>query len=112
MKHLPPTLREDHRYIRYKIHSEKRHEFSEVVDSIWDAVLGYLGEKEASKANPWIIKNLFDADKQEGAIRINRETETSVRAALVFINEIGGEGAFLTVEQVAGTVKSLEGLEK
>ncbi|WEL23691.1 Rpp14/Pop5 family protein [Candidatus Nanohalovita haloferacivicina] len=112
MKHLPPTLREDNRYIRYKIHSETAHEFPEVVDSIWDAVLGYLGEKQASKANPWIIKNLFDEQKQQGAIRINRETETDVRAALIFIDEIVGEEAFVTVEQVAGTVKSLEGLEE
>lgn len=112
MKHLPPTLREDNRYLRYKIHSDSKQKFSDIVEALWNTTVNYLGEKDASKANPWIIKNLFDEDAQEGAIKINREMETEFRAAIALVDQIGGEKVFITVEQVAGTVKSLEGLEK
>lgn len=111
MKHLPPTLREDQRYLKFKVHSEDDIVFSDVVESIWDTALGFLGEKDLSRADPWIMKNLYDSEKQKGVIKINSKAENDFRAALAFIDSIGGEKTFVTVEQVSGTVKSLEGLE-
>ena len=111
MKHLPPTLREDQRYLKFKVHSEEEIDFSEVVESIWDAALGFLGEKDLSRADPWIMKNLYDSSEQRGVIKVNSKAEDDFRASLAFIDSIGGEKAFIAVEQVSGTVKSLKGLE-
>ena len=111
MKHLPPTLREDQRYLKFKVHSEEKIDFPDVVEAVWDAALGFLGEKDLSKADPWIMKNLYDSGEQRGVIRINSKAEEDFRASLLFIDSIGGKKAFVTVEQVSGTVKSLEGLE-
>lgn len=111
MKHLPPTLREDQRYLKFKVHSEEDIDFSDLVESIWDAALGFLGEKDLSRADPWIMKNLYDYGEQCGVIRVNSKAEEDFRASLLFIDDIGGEKAFVSVEQVSGTVKSLEGLE-
>ena len=112
MKHLPPTLREDQRYLKFKIHSEEDVEFSDVVEAIWDSALGFLGEKELSRADPWIMKNLYSSEKQEGVIKINSKAEEDFRASILFISEISGSKAFVSVEQVSGTVKSLEGIEE
>lgn len=111
MKHLPPTLREDQRYLRFKVHSDEEIDFPDVVEAVWDASLGFLGEKDLGRADPWIMKNLYDLEKQQGVIRINSKAEEDFRASLLFVDEIGGEKAFVSVEQVSGTVKSLEGLE-
>lgn len=111
MKHLPPTLREDQRYLKFKVHSEEEIQFPEVVESIWNAALGFLGEKGLSSADPWIMKNLYDSSKQIGVIKVNSKTEDDFRASLAFIDSIDRYKAFVTVEQVSGTVKSLEGLK-
>ncbi|MFB6192771.1 MAG: Rpp14/Pop5 family protein [Candidatus Nanohaloarchaea archaeon] len=108
MKQLPPTLRQDQRYLKFQIHSENSVDFSDTVEVIWGSVLGYLGEKDASKANIWIIKNLFDEKKKSGVIRVRSDMVTDLRAALLFIDSINGQKAFISVEKVSGTVKSLE----
>ncbi|QKQ98034.1 hypothetical protein GKQ38_00650 [Candidatus Nanohaloarchaea archaeon] len=111
MKHLPPTLREDQRYLKYRVHSEKDIEFSEVVEAIWEACLNFMGEKGASNADPWIMKNLYSYSDQVGVVKVNSQSVTDFRAALAFVDSFGSEKGFLTVEQVSGTVKSLEGVE-
>lgn len=111
MKHLPPTLREDQRYLKFNVHSEVEVEFPDIVEAVWDAALGFLGEKDLSGADPWIMKNLYNSDKQQGVIRINARAEEDFRASLLFIDRIGGGKAFVSIDQVSGTVKSLEGLE-
>jgi ribonuclease P/MRP protein subunit POP5 len=107
MKRLPPSIQEDTRYLRFKIHSEKNPEFSEVVNHLWDTILNEVGTLELSEADIWIIKNKYNEDEKQGVIQVNRDMEDQVRAALMFIEEIDGEEAFIEVTQTSGAISNL-----
>lgn len=107
MKQLPPTLREDHRYLRFRIHSRNGVEFGDVVAEFWGAILDYLGSKGASKASPWVIKNQWDQDEQVGVLKVERSSEKDVRAALSLIKDFEGEKSVVETVRTSGTLKSL-----
>ncbi|MFB6191487.1 MAG: Rpp14/Pop5 family protein [Candidatus Nanohaloarchaea archaeon] len=108
MKRLPPAIQEKQRYLRFRVHCEEPGDLGEVVDAVWDAALGFLGSKGSSNADFWIIGNRFEEEKQEGVIRVNRQAEDDLRAALALVDEIGGEKGFIQVTGVSGTLESLE----
>ncbi|MFB6204740.1 MAG: Rpp14/Pop5 family protein [Candidatus Nanohaloarchaea archaeon] len=107
MKPLPPSLRENERYLRFKVHSGEPVQFGDLVDAVWDAVLGYLGARDASQANIWIVKNRFDHDSQRGVIKFDRETQEDVRAALSQLTAVKGQECFLEVEKISGSIDKL-----
>ncbi|MFB6208450.1 MAG: Rpp14/Pop5 family protein [Candidatus Nanohaloarchaea archaeon] len=107
MKPLPAAIREKERYLRFRVRSQGEVEFGQLVETIWDETIGYLGATGASKANIWIVKNRFDAEQQTGVIKFSRDSQKDVRAALTQINGIGGEKCFLEVEKVSGSIEQL-----
>lgn len=108
MKPLPPAIREDKRYLKFKVHSEESVEFGEVVDSIWDNCLEYLGTKDTGKANHWTIKNQFDEESQEGVIKVEKSFVEDLRAALLFTDSFNGKEGFIEVKRVSGSLKKLQ----
>lgn len=84
MKHLPPTLRENQRYLKLEIGVENQKSFSELVDIINSAVKEFTGDKGLAESNPWLIKKKFDFEKQQVVVRINRDFEEMFRAAIIF----------------------------
>ena len=107
MKRLPPAIQEKHRYLEFKIHSEEQ-DLGKVVDAVWKSALEFMGEKGCAEANFWVIGNKFDEKKQQGVIKVNREREDDLRAALTLIEEISDKKAFVEVTGVSGTMKGLE----
>lgn len=108
MKRLPPAIQEKQRYLSFRVRSEMDAEIGDVVDAVWKASLNYLGSKDSSKADFWVIGNRFDEEKQEGVIKVNRGSGDDLRAAITMIDRIGGEKGFIEVMEVSGTMKSLE----
>lgn len=108
MKPLPPSMREKKRYLKFKIHSEEAVGFGELVDTVWEASLGYLGSKRTGEANHWIIKNQFDREKQEGIIKVENSCVDDFRAALTLVDQIAGKKGFFEVERVSGSIKKLK----
>ena len=106
---LPPTLRERKRYVVFEIISENPKKLQEVRMAIWNSILNFLGENEASKMNLWLISSLFNYDLQKAAIRVNHDMVGKLRAALTLVKEINGERTTLSVIGVAGT---MEGVKK
>jgi len=104
MKNLQPSMKEKTRYLKFKVHSEQRIEFSGLVDAFWKNSINYLGEKELSAANPWLIANKYDKEKQEGVIRVNRDFEDDMRTALTLINSVNGEKIFIEVVKTSGSI--------
>lgn len=104
MKRLPPSIQEKTRYLRFKVHSEVDPEFPELVNALWDVLLDELGTIELSKAEVWIIKNKYDQDSAEGVIQVNREMENSIRSALLFLEQIDGQEAFIEITRTSGMV--------
>lgn len=108
MKRLPPAIQEKQRYLRFRVRSKEDVEIGDVVNAVWNASLSYLGSKDSSQADFWVIGNRFDEEKQEGVIRVNHGSEDELRAAITMIEEIGGEKGFIEILEVSGTMKSLE----
>lgn len=105
MKQIPPAIQKDHRYLKFKIRGKKK-ELGEVVEAVWKSTTGYLGTREASKADIWIIGNRFDEKNQTGVIKTSKESEDNIRAALT-VNPGFKDDTFLSVEKVSGTIESL-----
>lgn len=104
MKNLQPSMKENTRYLKFKVHSEKNIEFSDLVETFWEDSISYMGEKGLSDASPWLIANRYDEKKQEGVVRVNRGFEDDLRAALTVINSIAGEKAFIQIIKVSGSI--------
>lgn len=100
-------MRENTRYLKFRIHSEEKVELSGFVDSFWDSAVDFLGSRTLSKASPWIIANKFDEEKQEGVIRVNREEIDAVRAALTLIQSFKGRNGFVEVVKISGAVRGV-----
>lgn len=107
MKRLPPSIQEETRYLRFKIHAEETVEFSEAVDQLWQTLMNESGTVELSKADAWIIKNRYDEEKSTGVLRVNRDMVDQVRSALLFLTEIEDEKVFVEVEKVSGMIDKL-----
>ncbi len=107
MKDLQPAMREDTRYLKFRIHSDQERSISEVVEAFWSTAISYMGTKDLSKAQPWFIANKFDEEKQEGVIKVNKEYVAELRAALILVDAFGQDKSFLTVEKISGSVSSL-----
>lgn len=108
MKPLPPSIREEKRYLKFKVHSEGTADFGEVVDVVWNSSLSYLGSKKTGEANHWVIKNQFDRDNQKGIIKVEKSCVNDFRAALALIDEIGGKSGFIEIQRVSGSIKKLK----
>lgn len=108
LNQLPPALRQKGRYLRFKIRSEEDVELGELVDTVWDKCLSYLGTKETSEADFWVIGNQFNEDKQVGIAKVNREKVDDFRASLALIEEIGDEKVIINVRKVSGSLKKLK----
>ena len=105
MKRIPPAIQESQRYLKFKVRGEKK-ELGDVVEAVWDSAAKFMGTKELSKADIWIIGNKFDEEEQEGVIRVNRGCEDSLRAALALDPVF--EDAFFSIERVSGSVSGCE----
>lgn len=107
MKRLPPSIQEETRYLRFRIHGEENVEFSDAVDQLWQTLMNELGTLELSKADIWIIKNQYSKHDNTGVIRVNRHMENQVRSALLFLTEIKDRDVFVEIEKTSGMIDKL-----
>ena len=106
LKSLPAALRKRRRYIIIDIVSESERDLGEVVNTVWDSILGFLGEIGTSRAGVWVVKDLFDQENQRFGVKVNHDYVEEIRAALALVNQIEGEKTNLRVLGVTGTMKS------
>lgn len=78
------------------------------MDAVWSAALDYMGVKDASRANFWIIENQFRKDEQRGVFRVQRDMVDDFRAAITLVDQIGDAEGFFQVTQVSGSIKDLD----
>lgn len=109
IKRLPPAIQEEQRYLEFQVRCENRVGLGEVVNTVWDAILGFTGSKGASEMDFWVMGDRFSEEKQKGVVKVNRDSEDELRAALALVDSIGGEKGFIEVTRASGTLKSLTG---
>ena len=105
-KMLPPSLRSHKRYVVFEVISENPVDYNELVSSIWNSTINFLGELESSEAMIWSIQNLYDESTQRGIIKCRHDFVESVRVVLSLIHTIGETKAVIKVLGVTGTIKS------
>lgn len=103
---IPPTLKENQRYIVFEIISGGDVLFEDVVNVVWSSSLQLFGEIGTSKLRLWIPSAFFDKDRKRGLIRTNNNSVEEARAAIAAIREIGGMKVIFYVLGVTGTIKS------
>jgi len=107
LKILLPTLRERERYIAFQIISEEAITYADLEAAVWNTMLDFFGEYGTSKTSMWLIKNLYDEQKQFGVVRCNNESVATVIAALGLISRFGDIRVIVKVLKVSGTIKGL-----
>lgn len=102
-----PSERSSYRYIKVKIHAEEDISFSQLLEAYWDKVPDFMGVKELSDAEAWLIKNKFNKEDQEAILRVERSFENRIRAALTTIDSFSHNSGFLQVVKVSGSISTL-----
>ncbi|NIO19234.1 MAG: ribonuclease P protein component 2 [Candidatus Aenigmarchaeota archaeon] len=101
-----PTLRENKRYVFFKVHSFERLEYRTVKDAIMNSLLNWLGDKDLALAKPWVIKNLWDQKGQSGVLCCSHKYVDDVKVSLGLIHQIGDSKVIFQTSRVSGTIKS------
>jgi len=107
LKILLPTLREKERYVAFQIISEESIAYSDLEAAIWNTMMDFFGELGTSQTSMWIIKNLYDEQRQIGVIRCNHKSVQIVLTALGLIERLGDTRAIVKILKVSGTIKGL-----
>ncbi|TQD26256.1 Rpp14/Pop5 family protein [Methanolobus vulcani] len=114
MKVLPPTMRENKRYLAFELIAEGNSIISrdELIREIFSASGSLLGDFGSSECNIW----LFAFDNNKGVISCNREHVSQARAVMATITNVKGKRVLFHVLGVSGTVlgatkKYLEGVD-
>jgi ribonuclease P/MRP protein subunit POP5 len=100
MKVLPPTMRENKRYLAFELIAEDNVSREELIREIFSASGSLLGDLGSSECNIW----LFAFDDLKGIISCDREHVSQTRAALATITSVKGKRASFHILGVSGTV--------
>jgi RNase P/RNase MRP subunit POP5 len=84
-----PTLRENKRYVFFKVHSAEGLDYRVVKDGIMNSLINWLGDKDLALAKPWMIKNLWDQKTQSGVLQCSHTYVEDVKVSLGLIHQIG-----------------------
>ena len=82
--------------------------YNDLANAIWHSILNFLGEFGASKAEIWLVRNLYDGKKQAGIIRCSHKYLERIRASLSLIDRIGDTRFVVKVLGVSGTIKATQ----
>jgi ribonuclease P/MRP protein subunit POP5 len=102
-----PTLREKERYIAFEVLSEERIMFSDLEAAIWNTAREFFGDLGTAKTSMWIIKNLYDENKQIGVIRCNNISVDKILTTLGLITRLGDIRVIFKILTISGTIKGL-----
>lgn len=112
MKVLPPTIRENKRYLAFELIAEGSVSRDELIREIFSAAGSLLGDFGSSECNIW----LFAFEGMQGVISCNRENVCQTRAAIATVTHIKGKRVNIHILGISGTVlgatkKYLEGVD-
>jgi len=105
-KPLSPSLRGRRRYLAFHVISEQKILLEDLVNTIWHAILNFLGEMGTSKADIRIINDAYDEKRQMGIIKCSHDEVERVRAALALIQRIGDVRVIFRILGISGSIKA------
>ncbi len=100
---IPPTLKDNRRYIAFRLLAKQRFTQNQVFQAIKQTVLSYIGEKGYAHASFDIVD--YNQEKMEGIARATDLTVDDIVFALTLLTDIQGRRAGIVVLGVSGTVR-------
>lgn len=87
----------------FQIISEKAiKNFSLVEKAIKETVLAFIGQLGVSKANPVMLKDCWNQEKQRGIIKVNHKSVDEIKMSLALIKNINDVKATVNCIGVSG----------
>lgn len=110
MKHLPKHLTPRYRYIALTIESwpDATIERGEFQQALWEATKSLLGDPGSARVDPRIMCFEFRDGMGEATVRIRSGTKADARAAIACIDQVDSHSVRITIQGVAGTIRSCE----
>ena len=108
LKILLPSLREKERYISFQVISEEPIVYDDLEQALLNTLIDFYGEYGFSKLSFWIVKNLYDPEKQFGVIKCNNKSVQKVIAGLGLISRLGEARVTIKILKVSGTIRGLK----
>jgi ribonuclease P/MRP protein subunit POP5 len=105
-KLLPPNMRDPKRYVVFEVVSESPINYSDLMNSMWNSIMSFLGELGSSDASLWLIQNIYDEKTQRGVMKCKHTFVEEIRVALSLIQYVGETKATIKILGVTGTIKS------
>lgn len=103
---LPPALRIKKRYVVFRVYSEEKINFEDVVNAVWGSFLNFAGELNLALSRIKIMEDLWNEEKQVGVIRCAHTAVELVRSVLILIDRIGDRRVVFRILGVSGTLNS------
>jgi len=108
MKPILPTLKENKRYVLFRIISDSTIDKSECADAISTATLRLLGELGCARAGITFLGETYQSKEKTGIIRVGSKYVDEVKVALASIQNVSGQGATFDVVNVSGNIGKLK----
>tara|TARA_Y100000034_G_scaffold136399_1_gene212615 strand:- start:133 stop:456 length:324 start_codon:yes stop_codon:yes gene_type:complete len=107
MKPLLPTLKENPRYVLFRINSKEKFSQKDTELATMKACKQFLGELGIARAGIFFVREKFNKSDQTGVIRTNSKNINETKAALALIKTINNKKATVTAEKVSGIIRKL-----
>lgn len=104
MKPYPPVLRENRRYLSFKLHAKMNFTENQVKHSLTEAVFDLIGEKGMGLSDFKVVE--YDENTMSGVIRTTQPHANDVLLALSLIRDVQGKNAWCQIISSSGTIKS------
>lgn len=108
MKPILPTLKENKRYILFRVLSDGAVDKSSCADAVSTATLRFLGELGCARAGVTFLGETYNPKEKTGIIRVNTKYVDDVKVALASIQNIDEQRATFDVIKVSGNVGKLK----
>lgn len=112
--HLPPSLRERRRYLRFAVLCEREIDKRELLKEIWNSLYALYGDVGASESKVWLIEyhKSEDTNNGVGILRCAHDKVDEVRASLACIHSVNDAQVGIRVIKISGTIKGATRLRR
>jgi RNase P/RNase MRP subunit POP5 len=107
LKPLSPSLRQKKRFIKIKINSKNKFNFSYLSKELTDKLIYYMGAIDLSNGGVWFLKDKFNLENQELIIRVSTKLKDKFLASLLLIENLQNEKIKIEIIKVSGTLKGM-----
>ena len=103
---LLPSLRQKKRYVVVEVLSDQKFSYTEIKDSIEQALATFWGEFGKAKANLLFLKEQFNYPQQRFMLKVHHLFTDELKAALTLSKKIKNTSIILRSVITSGTIKT------